>query len=426
MNLRASGKAAPTFLAHRFPVDVRPAGRGFLTSPNQPTSIAAKTTATVTAGGKAKQGAAAAAVQRRAVKAVARTKFTKEFQAARALGCGFLENRNLNPQTRVQYEHLFKAFCEAQLEVLEWTDPKAVDEALVAFGDRMFFLGFEFWQFNRTVSAVARLYPQYGLQRQLTIPRTCRALRGWSKLSPAKSRPPLPKCAVAGLMALLLVRREPGMCLWVALAFVAYLRAGEAFGLHVEDLLTPTLGINAHWAVSLCPLSRGKASKTGIYDDTVGLDREDFLELGPALRGLPRPPGALLLFNFSYYQLRQRWLEATAALGLEGAVLHQLRHAGPSNDTLEQRRSPMEVMKRGRWKTIESVLRYEKAGLVAAEYKRLSPAAKLFCRAAEQEIPALLRGQLTKNLATCGHELLSLVIPQQVCAKSCSLLAVSL
>ena len=43
-------------------------------------------------------------------------------------------------------------------------------------------------------------------------------------------------------------------------------------------------------------------------------------------------------------------------------VPYQLRHSGASHDRLHRLRSQDEVMKRGRWTTTQSVLRYEKHG----------------------------------------------------------------
>ena len=45
-------------------------------------------------------------------------------------------------------------------------------------------------------------------------------------------------------------------------------------------------------------------------------------------------------------------------------VPYQLRHSGANHDRLHRLRSQDEVMKRGRWKTMQSVLRYKKHGRV--------------------------------------------------------------
>ena len=52
---------------------------------------------------------------------------------------------------------------------------------------------------------------------------------------------------------------------------------------------------------------------------------------------------------------------------------YELRHAGPSWEKLLNLRTQAEVQKRGRWKTLKSVMRYEKAGRLHQEMSKLDP-----------------------------------------------------
>jgi hypothetical protein len=64
------------------------------------------------------------------------------------------------------------------------------------------------------------------------------------------------------------------------------------------------------------------------------------------------------------------------------AVPCQGRHSGASLDRASNRRTQEEVQKRGRWATLTSVKRYEKAGRLNESWEGLSELAKSFCVAA--------------------------------------------
>ena len=78
------------------------------------------------------------------------------------------------------------------------------------------------------------------------------------------------------------------------------------------------------------------------------------------------------LWSFSCADLLLFWRRARDQLKVTGYVPHQLRHRGPSHDRAQQLRSLESIQKRGRWKQLRSVTRYESAGRVAQEAMKLS------------------------------------------------------
>ena len=65
--------------------------------------------------------------------------------------------------------------------------------------------------------------------------------------------------------------------------------------------------------------------------------------------------------------------QASRAVGVTqlAPVLHSLRHGGPSTDLAMKSRSVTEAQKRGRWRTLRSVARYERGGRVSEQLQRL-------------------------------------------------------
>ena len=71
--------------------------------------------------------------------------------------------------------------------------------------------------------------------------------------------------------------------------------------------------------------------------------------------------------------------------------LYQLRHSGPSFDHGARLRTIQEIKLRGRWAADNSVRRYEKAGRVTEQLRRLSRDGQRQARGAPGRLDTLLR-----------------------------------
>ena len=85
------------------------------------------------------------------------------------------------------------------------------------------------------------------------------------------------------------------------------------------------------------------------------------------------------------------WKQALVDVGLERnhAVLHQLRHFGPSFDRCHRLRSLMEIKARGRWAADASLRRYEQHGRLNQEYHRLPLATQKLVLQLEEQMRKL-------------------------------------
>ena len=68
-------------------------------------------------------------------------------------------------------------------------------------------------------------------------------------------------------------------------------------------------------------------------------------------------------------------------------------HSGPSWDKLHARRSQIAIMRRGRWRSLASLTRYEKGGMVTKEYAKLGPDLRAHLEACSQGIQAVMLGK---------------------------------
>lgn len=90
-------------------------------------------------------------------------------------------------------------------------------------------------------------------------------------------------------------------------------------------------------------------------------EMSDLLELALAMRDYAMRNGNAPVFAMSQSAFRQRWRWACGRLGIGHAPPpHSLRHTGPSEDLARRRASLEGVRRRGRWRSMDSVLRYTK------------------------------------------------------------------
>ena len=223
------------------------------------------------------------------------------------------------------------------------------------------------------------------------------ALKGWARMLGDQVRDPLQEELA---LELLLQPTETGNPLAAAAAtiqLITYARHSEALGLHREDVVLPRPRGSQrynHVAVIFGSSSRGYVTKGGGQDDTVVIDSTCPTFITQVLRQLRRicPPGERIFDELTLTGYEHAVASAADDLGLSAfrVVPHTFRHTGPSNDFLQKRRSLLAVQKRGRWKHLRGVTRYEKAGRVLRQWAKLPLARQDRARKAAARFPATL------------------------------------
>eukprot|EP00973_Karenia_brevis_P055807 7761898-Karenia_brevis.AAC.1 len=104
-----------------------------------------------------------------------------------------------------------------------------------------------------------------------------KALRGWTKLDPGFTRPPIPLTfATLIVVEMLKLDRKAGLMARLAILtmFFAYLRPAEATSILEADLVDPVSG-GGPFVINLFPKIRGQTSKVGMTDEAIVLDSKD-------------------------------------------------------------------------------------------------------------------------------------------------------
>ena len=207
-------------------------------------------------------------------------------------------------------------------------------------------------------------FPQFHGRTGERLPRVERALAGYRRAVPAKSRLPMPWPIAAATAVVLVLDGFREAALQTLTLHDGYFRPGETRAMRIEDLVPPvpgSSGSTAVWSLVVAPDSRGEVTKTATSDDTIPLDGLPWL--GDMLRSHARArPADHFLFQEDQNMMRKAWQRAQASLGLKGTCLYQHRHGGASHDALTKARPLLEVMARGRWRTQTTLLRYAKPG----------------------------------------------------------------
>ena len=206
-----------------------------------------------------------------------------------------------------------------------------------------------------THSTDSWLYPELKYQ----LPRAAQAQRGWAKLFPGQSYPPL-TWELAVTIAVQLARNgNTRHGIGVVLAFDCLLRVSELVALRREDVMDSgdaRAGFEHRGTMLLLRHTKtGKNKSVAVLDPSV-------IEL---LRGLVRTtaPGARL-FPFSAASFRRSLKGTCAHLGLSARyVPHSLRHGGATRYYHVFGWSVEDVMERGRWASTKSAKLYIQSGV---------------------------------------------------------------
>lgn len=219
-----------------------------------------------------------------------------------------------------------------------------------------------------------------------SMPTTALALRGWSRLKPTKSHPPLTwdlACLIAVRLAL---TGQQAAAVGVLLAFE---RVGELVNLRKEDF-ADAKDVRVGSVQVRCSLRLAK-TKTG---------PEQWAQIAdPAVAGLVRElvksvrPGKFI-FPYSTTKFRSLFRAACKALGLNPHyVPHSLRH-GAATRAYQLGVSLEDIMLAGRWKADKSARTYIQSGPALLLANRVSPLAaqlgSLFATNLEQTLSMAL------------------------------------
>jgi hypothetical protein len=317
-------------------------------------------------------------------------------------GLSLLQAASVSEATKGTYAASVQAFYEfCRIHNLLHASVNELDLAMVEFMNAGFLDGDGGYVGSRLLAALSYIRPELGRPCDMGVHRAKQALRGWKRLAPGFSRLPLPWEVVAGVAMLMLSEGLWVEAMGVLISVIFYLRPGELVRLQVRSLVPPLLLAgpgHRHWTLIMHEQEHegSKASKTGVFDESLILDLDKYQFLAPALAKLVanRPPSAPLI-DLPPGRLAHVLASIGSRLGMKPSpLLYQLRHSGPSIDFADQSRDLMAIKRRGRWKSDSSLRRYEKGAQITKQLRALPGSVQSFVVRAATSLPGVLGGRL--------------------------------
>lgn len=234
------------------------------------------------------------------------------------------------------------------------------------------------------------------------LPRSARALKGWSRREPGEVRDGIPEEATNRLFEDLILHKEFDAALCILVLFDSYMRVAELSFLRREHVFPPTRpsGGMQHWVLEAFPslwadqCCSPRTSKTHGMDACVMLDDQsrDTAKLALSIAYKRAHSGELFL-KTSPDRLRQLMSASGKRRQLTGMrpSPHRLRHGGASQDFLDDRKSLKAIQLRGHWRSWASVRRYGKPASLLKQWDKVSPGVRAKARGAEAGVMALLK-----------------------------------
>jgi hypothetical protein len=307
-------------------------------------------------------------------------------------GMTMLEAASVGPRAREQYNKRWEELQTlARQKGVSFSNAKSVDIMLVDLFTQKFSEGEGPHYGDYMMAALMDRRPEFSRLGDLKAPRAWRALKGWRKLCPPRSRLAFPLAVWCGLSWRMVVHGQAAMALFNLLQVSTYHRPGSLLKLRRMGLVKPTAGITSTWSMVTSLNEAEDTSKVGSKDDSILLDSQWLQFAHPLLAGLSKGKPMDYVWEFSYPEYLKIFNMCAKELKLP-VVPYQARHSGPSIDRANKVRDLEEVQTRGGWLTRKSVMRYEKAGRLAASWHKLGPSVQSTCKSAERYIDSIMLG----------------------------------
>jgi hypothetical protein len=251
-----------------------------------------------------------------------------------------------------------------------------VDRAMTLYLTSEYELGEKAWNGSHLVYG-HQLLRNRGLDKEY-LPEAKKALKAWKKRTLHRMRTPVPDEVVLSVGDALLDDDEVDAAVALSLQLDGYFRPSEVAELKVRQVMPPAQGAGsayAKWGIVLAPQDMGATTKTGQTDDSVliGDVSRQWLHDVLKLQILAKTKNEKLFPHLCLRSYEAHLARASKNLALPVYVSpHVVRHSGASNDRFHQRRTLLQIQKRGRWQSSKSMIRYEKEALLLAAWGRFS------------------------------------------------------
>ena len=157
----------------------------------------------------------------------------------------------MGPGSQQRYLNLAAAFRDHVKERHRRVLPKVhpppdLDELLYGFVHERFWEGDELFDATAVLAAMGWTFPAAGRHGSFFLPLTRQALAGFARLSPLRSRLPLPPPVTSAIANAIVWRGRRRQAIGVKVGEAGYLRPGELCGLRRRQLIAPASRLRAH------------------------------------------------------------------------------------------------------------------------------------------------------------------------------------
>ena len=298
--------------------------------------------------------------------------------ASRALAEGrindaleYLQFTSVQDRTAEKYRRALEELEKRLASGMALDDENGVDEAVARVLNEWFLEGQPPNKGELTLASLLWRFPQYGKFGNRKIPLCWRAMKGWRRRAPARSRRPHAFPLWAGIAVEMIRCGYEAMAVYLIFLVTTYMRPSEPLSIRRGDLVPPVAGVSKDWHVNLFPEERAERSKMYAANDSVCLTTKLAPWLEDLLPSLMRGERSERVFDFAYPTFSEIFEACRKRLSLPAMVPYESRHSGPAIDAARGNRGRGEIKDRGRWKNEKSVIRYEQKARLAQTYQRL-------------------------------------------------------
>ncbi|CAK9032346.1 Protein disulfide isomerase-like 2-1 [Durusdinium trenchii] len=216
-------------------------------------------------------------------------------------GMSFLEAAAITKRVRERYNRSLSALMTfLQSNGFNFSVDQQVDTGLVKYFEMKFTEGEGSHVGDYALAALLDRHPEFGKNGFRKIPHAWRALKGWRKLCPSRSRLAYPLPLWCGIAWRMIARGHLQKGVFNLLQLSTYHRPSTLLKLKKMGLVPPTSGVTGTWSILTSLTETSDISKTGTKDDAVLLDSPflDFIE--PVLRRLAKGPPLAPVWTFTY------------------------------------------------------------------------------------------------------------------------------
>ena len=161
---------------------------------------------------------------------------------------------------------------------------------------------------SKLLAAIGHYWPRFSRHGAGSLPRAARAAKGFQRMAPSRSRPPLPWLALMCMMGSAMHAGQFPFALFLLMNFVMYPRPGELLSLRPEQIVAPTSEAGSyarHWSILLAPSEWEIPGKTGEYDETLRFDWDELAWTGPLWHLLAARRKGLPVWPFDAVAMRR-------------------------------------------------------------------------------------------------------------------------